>query len=414
MRAVDKSPTADAPVVVELSHVRKQFVVRKDNSLKDRVVGSARHRTHRTQYTAVDDVSFDIRAGTTVGLLGVNGSGKSTLLKMIGGILTPDSGAVRSRGRIAALLELGAGFHPELSGRENVFLNAALLGLTRSETEAQYDDIVRFSGIGEFIDNEVKFYSSGMYMRLAFAVAVHTDPDILLVDEVLAVGDEAFQRKCMDKIRSFQREGRTIILVSHSAGQISELCDTTYVLQDGVIAYAGEPRGGLAALRDIMEGRRVGETLEAELVEAESAEKAPTKPAPRPISVTRIETLDEHLKPTTEFRPGDALTLRIHVNAAEPTEEWTTGFSIDTSTGQMVLASNTDLLDIDLPPVGAGAASMDYRVAALHLAPGEYFVNANTSPTIDVDTHVLWQGARFTVIGDDANLGVVGADIRVV
>ena len=393
-----------APEVVRIEEITKAFVVRTENTLKDRVLGLLRGRSTRRTYTALDAVSLSIHAGTTVGLLGANGSGKSTLLKLVGGILSPDSGRVSNRGRIAALLELGAGFHPELSGRENVYLNAALLGLTREETDERFDEIVRFSGIGEFIDNEVKFYSSGMYMRLAFAVAVHTDPDILLVDEVLAVGDEAFQRKCMDKIRSFQQEGRTIVLVSHSAGQIAEMCDTTFVLKDGKIAYEGEPRGGLAALRDIMEGRRVGETLAEELAEAERLAK-------RPLSVMKIETLDDEGRPKETFRQGDAIVLRIHVVAREATPRWTTGFSIDSPTGQMVIASNTERLGIELPPIPAGPAFMDYRIAALHLGTGDYFINANTSPTIDVDTHVLWQGARFLVLGDETNLGAVQASI---
>lgn len=402
------------PEVVRVRGVRKSFVVRQDNSLKDRIVTFARHRQHRREYVALDDVSLSIKAGSTVGLLGVNGSGKSTLLKLIGGILSPDAGTVETRGRLAALLELGAGFHPELSGRENVFLNAAILGLTRAETEARYDDIVRFSGIGEFIDNEVKFYSSGMYMRLAFAVAVHTDPDILLVDEVLAVGDEAFQRKCMDKIRSFQREGRTIILVSHSAGQISELCDTTFVLQDGVIAYEGGVRGGLNALRDIMEGRRIGESLAEETAAEQAAREAKAKEAEKPpITVTAIEMLDDEGRPASDFLPGAPAVLRIHVNATEAVDGWMTGFSIDNSTGQMVIASNTDLLNVVLPPLTVGARHMDYRFAALHLGPGEYFVNANTSPRIEANTHVLWQGVRFRVGGPEGNLGVAQADITV-
>ncbi len=308
---------------------------------------------------------------------------------------------------MAALLELGAGFHPELSGRENVYLNAAILGLTRAETDERYDEIVRFSGIGEFIDNEVKFYSSGMYMRLAFAVAVHTDPDILLVDEVLAVGDEAFQRKCMDKIRSFQREGRTIILVSHSAGQIAELCDTTFVLHNGEVVHEGDVREGLAVMRDIMEGRRIGESAEEERAQR-------TQPsAERALTVTRIETLTADGRPSAAFFPGDPMVLRIHVRAATALAEWTTGFSIDNSTGQMVIASNTDRLDAPLPPIEAGEHHMDYRIDALHLGPGEFFINANTSPTIDVDTHVLWQGARFRMKGGEGNLGVVDAQIGV-
>lgn len=402
-----------APEVVRVEGVRKAFVVRQDNSLKDRIVSFARHRQHRREYVALSDVSLSIKAGSTVGLLGINGSGKSTLLKLIGGILTPDSGSVQTRGRLAALLELGAGFHPELSGRENVFLNAAILGLSRAETEARYDEIVRFSGIGEFIDNEVKFYSSGMYMRLAFAVAVHTDPDILLVDEVLAVGDEAFQRKCMDKIRSFQREGRTIILVSHSAGQISELCDTTFVLQDGVIAYEGEVRGGLNALRDIMEGRRVGESLAEEAANATTDDDESQTKAP-PITVTAVEVLDASGQSSTTFLPGDRAVVRIHVNAVEPVTAWMTGFSIDNSSGQMVIASNTDLLNATLAPLDAGSHYMDFELAALHLGPGEFFVNANTSPTNEADTHVLWQGARFQVGGPEGNLGVAQAEITVV
>lgn len=397
-----------APEVVRIENVSKTFVIRSENSLKDRAISLFRRRksplARRRSYIAVNDVSLSIPAGTTVGLLGVNGSGKSTLLKLIGGILTPDQGTVQSRGRIAALLELGAGFHPELSGRENVYLNAALLGLTREETEERYDEIVRFSGIGEFIDNEVKFYSSGMYMRLAFAVAVHTDPDVLLVDEVLAVGDEAFQRKCMDKIRSFQQEGRTIILVSHAASQIAELCDSTFVLKDGALAYRGDVQGGLAALRDIMEGRRVGETLEAERSAAE-------KELTRPLTVTRVETLDESGVAQTAFRVGEPMTIRVHVAAREATPQWTTGFSIDSPNGQMVLASNTDRLGSTLPPLTAEGGSMDYRIAALHLGPGEYFINANTSPTIDVDTHVLWQATRFRILGKEENLGVVEAEI---
>ncbi|RKS88602.1 ABC-2 type transport system ATP-binding protein [Microbacterium sp. AG790] len=405
--------TTVAPDVVRVQGVRKAFVVRQDNSLKDRIVSFARHRQHRREYVALSDVSLSIKAGSTVGLLGVNGSGKSTLLKLIGGILTPDSGSVQTRGRLAALLELGAGFHPELSGRENVFLNAAILGLSRAETEARYDEIVRFSGIGDFIDNEVKFYSSGMYMRLAFAVAVHTDPDILLVDEVLAVGDEAFQRKCMDKIRSFQREGRTIILVSHSAGQISELCDTTFVLQDGVIAYEGEVRGGLNALRDIMEGRRVGESLAEEAAKAAVEEAAADTKNP-PITVTAVEILDVSGRSSDTFLPGSPAVLRIHVNATEAVDEWMTGFSIDNSSGQMVIASNTDLLNATLEPIRVGDHHMDFALAALHLGPGEFFVNANTSPKTEANTHVLWQGARFQVGGPEGNLGVAQADITVI
>jgi ABC-type polysaccharide/polyol phosphate transport system ATPase subunit len=239
----------DAPVVVRVTGVSKRFVIRKDKSLKERIVNFGRSRKFKEDFWALRDIDFEITAGSTVGLVGVNGSGKSTLLKVIGGIIQPNSGHVERRGRLAALLELGAGFHPDLTGRENVYLNASILGLTRKQTEEYFPSIIEFAEIDEFIDTQVKFYSSGMYVRLAFAIAVHVDPDLLLVDEVLAVGDEPFQKKCMDKIREFQKDGRTIIVVTHSSKQVLELCDRVIVLSHGHLVFDGAPQAGVKALR---------------------------------------------------------------------------------------------------------------------------------------------------------------------
>lgn len=386
------------PDVIRVVGVSKEFVVRKDNSLKDRVVHLGRHgKEHRQRYTAVSDVSLTIQAGTTVGLLGPNGSGKSTLLKLIGGIVSPSSGHIESRGRMAALLELGAGFHPDLSGRENVFLNASIMGLSRQETERQFAAIHEFSGIGDFIDTQVKFYSSGMFVRLAFAVAVHTDPDILLVDEVLAVGDEAFQRKCMERIARFRAEGRTIVLVSHSAAQVAELCDRGVVLKDGEVVFDGGTNDAIAALRDVLEGRRVGEL-------------PPPEPV-KPIEVARIEVLGAQGQSRKSFAVGESMIVRLHVEATESLPTWAAGFSIDTPTGQMVLATNTERLSCALGPVGPGPATFDFRVEHPGFAAGQYFVNANVSEVLDIDAHVLWQGARFTVVDDSPNLGTVAARI---
>jgi len=240
---------ADAPVVVRIDKLTKRFVIRKEKSLKERVVNFGRSNKHKEDFYALRDVTFDIPAGQTVGLVGHNGSGKSTLLKAIGGIIQPNSGKVERRGQLAALLELGAGFHPDLTGRENVFLNGSILGLSRATITGIFDSIVDFSEIGDFIDTQVKFYSSGMYVRLAFAIAVHVDPDILLVDEVLAVGDEPFQQKCMEKIRQFQQEGRTIVLVSHSADQIRDVCNRVVVLKRGEVVFDGPTDAGLKALK---------------------------------------------------------------------------------------------------------------------------------------------------------------------
>ncbi|RFA08446.1 hypothetical protein B7R54_03815 [Subtercola boreus] len=241
---------ANSPTVVRATNVSKRFVIRKEKSLKERIVNFGRSQKHKDDFWALRDVSFDITAGTTIGLVGANGSGKSTLLKVLGGIIQPNTGTVERRGRLAALLELGAGFHPDLTGRENVYLNSAILGLSRKQTDEYFQSIVDFSEIEEFIDTQVKFYSSGMYVRLAFAIAVHVDPDILLVDEVLAVGDEPFQEKCMNKIKEFQTEGRTIILVSHSAGQVEELCDRVVVLSHGNVVFDGAAAEGIHALRE--------------------------------------------------------------------------------------------------------------------------------------------------------------------
>lgn len=245
MSAVIDNP----PVVIRVSDVSKRFVIRKDKSLKERLVNFGRSQKHKEDFWALKDVSFEIKAGTTVGLVGANGSGKSTLLKAIGGIIQPNSGYIERRGRLAALLELGAGFHPDLTGRENVYLNGSILGLTHKQTDEYFDSIVEFAELEEFIDTQVKFYSSGMYVRLAFAISVHVDPDILLVDEVLAVGDEPFQKKCMDKIREFQVEGRTIVLVSHAADQVTSLCDRVVVMSHGSMVFDGEPHAGIEALR---------------------------------------------------------------------------------------------------------------------------------------------------------------------
>lgn len=235
--------------VITMNDVSKRFIIRKEKSLKERLVNFGRSRKHKEDFWALRDLTLDIEAGTTVGLIGANGSGKSTLLKVIGGIIQPTGGTVRRRGQLAALLELGAGFHPDLTGRENVFLNGAILGLSQKQIEGYFDSIVDFSEIRDFIDTQVKFYSSGMYVRLAFAIAIHVDPDILLVDEVLAVGDEPFQKKCMDKIKEFQQEGRTIVLVTHDLNTVQDMCDRAIVLSHGHVIFDGGAVEGVEALR---------------------------------------------------------------------------------------------------------------------------------------------------------------------
>ncbi|QYG10544.1 ABC transporter ATP-binding protein [Microbacterium sp. PAMC22086] len=396
---IDNTDLSSRPDIIRLNGVSKQFRVRKDNNLKDRIVHFGRHgKAFREEFTAVDEITLDIKAGTTVGLLGQNGSGKSTLLKLIGGIVAPTTGTVQARGRMAALLELGAGFHPDLSGRENVYLNAAILGLSRAQIDERFDDILEFSGIGDFIETAVKFYSSGMYVRLAFAVAVHTDPDVLLVDEVLAVGDEAFQRKCMDRIHQFREEGRTIILVSHSAQQVQELCDRGILLHRGKLVFDGDINRAVDGLRDVLADREVGE--------------APPEETIHPIQVKGIELIDDEGGTIKELPTGDPFTIRVHVDTLRPIERWEIGFSMDTPLGQMVMASNTEVLGVTLDPI-AGKTVIDLRITDAGFGPGDYFVNANAAGVSEPSSHGLMRGATLRVRTDDMTMGTVSAKITV-
>lgn len=376
---------AGKPDVALIEGVSKRFVLRRDNSLKERLVTFGRlGRRHREEFWALRDISLTIPAGTTVGLIGHNGSGKSTLLKVIGGIIDPTAGTVRRRGRIAALLELGAGFHPDLTGRENVFLNASILGLSRAETEERLDEVLAFAGIGDFIDTQVKFYSSGMYVRLAFAVAVHTDPDLLLVDEVLAVGDEAFQRKCLDKIRSFQAEGRTIILVSHSLGQVSELCDRVLLLDRGTIVYDGDPVEAVARFRDILEDRRLADV---------AVSKSADDPAARVIGATaRVAGgLSGHPVP-----PGSDLSVEITLAHDGELTDWVCAIQVDNSTGQVVYGTTTKRLGIDLAPL-RGTRRVEFILRDVRFGTGKYFVNISIMDAAGRHLHDRPQATSFDV-----------------
>ena len=388
------------PVVASVEHVSKRFVIRKDSSIKERIVTLGRAgRRHRQSFWALDDVTLDIRAGETIGLIGHNGSGKSTLLKMIGGIIEPTSGTVRERGRLAALLELGAGFHPDLTGRENVFLNASVLGLSREETETQFDDIVAFANIGDFIDTQVKFYSSGMYVRLAFAVAVHTDPDILLVDEVLAVGDEAFQRKCMDRIRQFQHEGRTIILVSHSLDQVVDLCGRSVLLDHGKIVYDGNPTVAVAKFRDLLEERRLEER-------ATDAANARTGGA----AVTTVVARTGDSRSEGPLRRGEDLEIVVTV-AADHLDGWSCRSQIADKMGQKVYVTGTDWLGVTQEAL-SGEREVRFLLRAPAFGGGKYFVNAALLNDQGQTLHNVMQATSFNVEADPHAIGFLSIPVE--
>ena len=240
---------SDPEARIVVRDVSKRFVLRHTHSFKETFVALIKRKKLSTSFDALHDIGITIGEGESVALLGFNGSGKSTLLKLISGVLRPDSGEVLTRGRVAGLIEVGAGFHPDLSGRENVYLNAAILGMTRKEVNERFDEIVEFSEIGEFIDTEVKHYSSGMFVRLAFAVAIHTTVDIMLVDEILSVGDEPFQKKCLDKIRELQQQGKTMVVVSHDLDTVADLCQRGILLRQGHVVFDGDSHEAVAMLR---------------------------------------------------------------------------------------------------------------------------------------------------------------------
>jgi ABC-2 type transport system ATP-binding protein len=248
-RIFSSQPDYPDDVMVALADVTKDFRLRRTQTIRETIVAAAQKKRLIDSFQALSGVTFTVARGESIALIGLNGSGKSTILKLISGVLTPTSGRVWTRGRVAGLIEVGAGFHPDLSGRENVYLNAAILGMNKEETEARFDEIVSFSGIERFIDTEVKHYSSGMFIRLAFSVAIHTQADVLLIDEVLSVGDAPFQEKCLAKIEERQREGATLIIVSHDLSTVRRVCGRGVLMRDGAVTFDGPVEEATIALQ---------------------------------------------------------------------------------------------------------------------------------------------------------------------
>jgi ABC-2 type transport system ATP-binding protein len=357
--------------VIRVTDVSKQFALNANKSLKERLVNARTTKQNRSEFWALRNIDLEIPSGSSVGLIGHNGSGKSTLLKVIGGILSPTEGYVERRGRLAALLELGAGFHGDLTGRENVYLNASILGLSRADTDRYFDDIVEFSGIAEFLDTQVKFYSSGMYVRLAFSVAVHVDPEILLIDEVLAVGDEAFQRKCLEKIRSFQREGRTIIFVTHALDLVRDLCSRAVLLDHGVMQYDGAPTQAIRMIRDTW-----NEAAEAEAeAAAAKAESAPAGVATyTPMRISDVVITDGAGRPKDTFGPGEPFGVECTVTSDRRVTDWAVGIKIENHMDQNCYASNTHLMNQQLEPI-EGSRRVTFNYGSIPLVDGGYHVS---------------------------------------
>jgi ABC-type polysaccharide/polyol phosphate transport system ATPase subunit len=359
--------------VIELQNVSKRFAFTPDmpQSVLETLVSffSRRGRNASQELWAARDVTFAVQPGQCLGIIGRNGSGKSTVLKLIARILQPTSGQIIVRGRVSALLELGAGFHLDLTGRENIYLNASVLGLSHEEIDHHFDDIVAFSELGEFIDMPVKHYSSGMYMRLGFSVAIHVHPDILIVDEILAVGDQSFQTKCMDRILEMKRHGVTILLISHNMGMMRKLCSDLVWLDQGQVRMMGPTEAVIEQYIDLM-FQRVGQQIQFQNRTATFK-----RWGTRQIEITGVRFLNAAGEETTLFETGDPMTVELSYVAHEPILNPEFGLAIYRQDGLHVNGPNTRLAGLDLGVV-EGPGLVSYCVQSLPLLPARYQLTA--------------------------------------
>jgi len=348
-----------------LDGVSKRYTLyrRRAGGLKDRLIQRARGESlEREDLWALRDVSLEIAHGETLGVIGPNGGGKSTLLQIIAGILQPDTGSAHVRGRVTSLLELGAGFSPDLSGRDNIYLNASLHGMSRADVAPRFDAIVSFAELERFIDMPVRNYSSGMYMRLGFAVAVNLDPEIVLVDEAFAVGDESFQRKCLRKLKEFQDRGLTIVVVSHDLLLVERMTTRACLIWEGRLAAAGQPTEVVGRYHQLAaeHGGAAGEVRWGN----------------REIVIDRVRTCDDEGRPTAVFRTGEPMSVAMRYTAARRVEAPVFGLGVWHESGTHLTGPNTRM---NAYPIAAveGEGSIGFRVPSLPLLPGRYYLSVS-------------------------------------
>jgi len=371
---------SDSGVAISVKNVSKTFRLHHDrpSSIKEAILQRGGHSVEKFQ--ALNDVSLDVPKGSFFGLIGHNGSGKSTLLRIMSGIHRPSSGTVVSSGRISALLELGSGFHPELTGRENVYLNGAMLGIARKTMSNAIDSIVEFSGIGDFIDSPVKVYSSGMYVRLGFAVAVHVDPEILLVDEVIAVGDEEFQRRCLDHMYGLRRRGKTIVFVSHSSAMVERLCDEVAWLDHGSLLQVGDPSEVCQAYLSRVNDQE-SDRLEAEAADdvGDDDEVQETRRGSGAIRTQSVEFLNAGWNALAAGSSGDPMIVRLWYEAVETIDRPVFGLGVHHESGTLLAAPDTSLGKCNTGTIEPGTGYVDVKLDRLILMPGNYFISTSIS-----------------------------------
>ena len=397
---------------------------RPQDRLKQILVGG-RHRYFR-EFWALRDVSFDVPRGGTLGIIGRNGSGKSTLLQMVAGTLTPSTGTVETRGRVAPLLELGTGFNPEFSGRENVFLNGAVLGLTQDQIAARFDAIARFADIGDFIDQPVKVYSSGMYVRLAFAVATAVEPDVLVLDEALAVGDARFQLACYERIQRMLGNGMTLLFVSHDGNAVKRLCERAIVLDGGRVVYDGVPNDALNVYSRLLFSRDTPALAEAPVggATAEAVTHAGPETMPKEYRygsgeahITAITLLDGRGVPARSFETGEQVTVRCTVTADTAVEAPVFALRIKNDRGLEVYGTNTHFQNQAVAPLAAGETLQVEFVQEMTLMAGSYFLSVSLVQVLGEDIRPLdrrYDVLEFRVTPIDRSFGIANLRSRIV
>lgn len=379
MSDVTGRATSETPPAIEVRNLSKRFRLRRDRPASVKELFVRLRRSGAEDFWALRDVSLSIPRGSTFGLIGHNGSGKSTLLRTVAGIHRPTTGEVRVDGRVSALLELGAGFHPELTGRENVYLNGSILGLGRDQIGSKLDQIAEFAGLGDFLDEPVRFYSSGMHVRLGFSVAVHVDPDVLIVDEIIAVGDEEFQRRCFDHLYELRRRGTTMVLVSHAHTLVEQMCDDVAWLDHGRLVGVGNPGEMIHRYLD-----RVNEAESRRLEAGPDASRSETDGrGSGEIRVVDVEYLDESGKSVPAVVAGSPMRIRLHYRIREPVDAPVFGVIVHHENGAQLAGPNTHIAGV---PVGRLATDghVDYVIERLPLISGVYRLT-----TCIFDQHLL-------------------------
>lgn len=395
---------------IEVRNVTKSYKVfyDKGSQLKEKMLFKSRNRYENR--LVLDDISFDVKKGEAIGLIGHNGCGKSTTLKLLTRIIYPDSGSITMQGRVSSLIELGAGFHPDMSGRENIYTNAAIFGLSRKEINDRIDDIIEFSELGERIDNPVRTYSSGMYMRLAFSVAINVDADILLIDEILAVGDAGFQSKCFNRLKEIKANGTTIVIVSHSMGQIEQICDKSYWLHHGKIKASGTPRVIHPQYMEYIGEERVLIAQKESKQKEQDAKKNnfdsnPNRWGSRHAEMVKIQLLNKDNAPQKVFMTGDEMRISIDYKVKKTVNDAVFGFGIFRVDGTQCYGTNTRIEKIKTYNLEQDG-NVVILIPNMSLLSGKYWIDLAIEMDEGIPVDYYREALHFEVFSKEGDIGV--------